>query len=326
MTQVPPSNPSATPPHEQVVPVCYRHPKRETYLRCSRCDRPICTDCMHEASVGHHCPECVAEARRTVRSGKTTFGGSVIGQHGYVTKTLVGINIAVMVISAALAGGRGLFGGGLGGILGGSTTLTEKGAVIGVLQYRNNATNEIINVPTGVADGEWYRLITSMFLHYGLLHLALNMWALWVLGRNLEGALGPLRFTILYFVSGVGGSVACYVFTPGAQAAGASGAIYGLFAALFILLRRLQRDTSSIIMVLVVNLVLSFAIPGISIAAHIGGLVTGGILAVALAYAPRKIRNPVLAGTVAVLLLFMTAVVLVQTAVLSSLPVPPGLG
>jgi membrane associated rhomboid family serine protease len=281
---------------------------------------------MHEASVGHQCPECVAEGRRTVRAGRTTFGGSAIGLQGYATKALVGINVAVMVISAATAGGRGLFGGGLGGLLGGSTGLTEAGAVVGVERYRNTATGAIIDVPAGIADGEWYRLFTSMFLHYGLLHLALNMWALWVLGRNLEGALGPIRFTILYFVSGLGGSVACYVFTPEAQAAGASGAIYGLFAALFILLRRLRRDTSSIIMVLVVNLVFSFAVPGISIAAHLGGLVTGGILAVALAYTPQKIRTPVLAGTVAVMVLFMVAVVVVQTIALNSLPVPPGLG
>jgi membrane associated rhomboid family serine protease len=321
MTQVPPSTPPATPPPSSgpTVPVCYRHPKRETYLRCSRCDRPICTDCMHEASVGHQCPECVAEGRRTVRQGRTTFGGSMVGQRGYVTKTLIAINVAVMVASIASSGGRGMFGGGLGGFLGGSTPLTEEGAVIGALEYRNG-----IRVPFGVADGEVYRLLTSVFIHYGLLHLLVNMWALWVLGRNLEAALGPLRFGMLYLVSGLGGSVACYVFSPTAASAGASGALFGLFAALFILLRQLGRDTSSIIPVLIINLVFSF-VPGISLAAHLGGLVTGGVLAVALAYPPRKIRNAVVGGTVAALLLFMVLAVYLQTSALNALPVPPGL-
>lgn len=329
MTQVPPSTPPATPPPDTgptppTAPVCYRHPKRETYLRCSRCDRPICTDCMHEAAVGHHCPECVAEARRTVRPGRTNFGGTAIGQHGYVTKALIGINVAVMVVSIALSGGRGMFGGGLGGLLGGSTPLTDKGAVLGLDQYVNTATGARFGVPAGVADGEIYRLLTSMFLHYGLLHLAVNMWALWVLGRNLEGALGPVRFGVLYLVSGLGGSVACYVFSPSSASAGASGALFGLFAALFILLRRLGRDTSSIIPILIINLAFSF-VPGISLAAHLGGLVTGAILAVALAYPPQKLRNAVVAGTVAGLLLLMTLVVIVQTVHLNSGFVPPGL-
>jgi membrane associated rhomboid family serine protease len=141
--------------------------------------------------------------------------------------------------------------------------------------------------------------------------------------RNLEGALGPIRFSILYIVSGLGGSVACYVFTPAAASAGASGALFGLFAALFILLRRLGRDTSSIVPVLVINLIFSF-VPGISLAAHLGGLVTGAVLAVALAYPPRKIRDKVAAGTVVLLLVFMTLVVVAQTAALNAMPVPPG--
>jgi membrane associated rhomboid family serine protease len=274
---------------------------------------------MHEASVGHQCPECVSEGRRTVRSGRTPFGGTPVGTRGYVTKALIGINVAVMVASIASSGGRGMFGGGFGGLLGGSTPLTEQGAVIGALRLNNGQM-----IPFGVADGEYYRLITSMFLHYGLLHLAVNMWALWVLGRNLEGALGPLRFSVLYLVSGLGGSVACYVFTPTAASAGASGALFGLFAALFILLRQLGRDTSSIIPVLVINLAFSF-VPGISLAAHLGGLITGGILAVALAYPPRRIRNAVVGGTVGVLLLFMLLAVVLQTSSLSALPIPPNL-
>jgi membrane associated rhomboid family serine protease len=279
---------------------------------------------LNEAPVGFQCPECIADGRRAARPTRTVFGGSTIGVHGYVTKALIAINVAVLVLSTALAGGKGLFGGGLGGLLGGATQLTEDGAVQGVAVYRSSS-GQRVEVPAGIADGEYYRLLTSMFLHYGVIHLALNMWALWVLGRELEARLGPLRFSVLYLVSGLGGSVACYVFAPAAQAAGASGAIYGLFAALFIVFRRLQRDTSAIITVLVLNLVLSFSVPGISISAHLGGLVTGAILGVALAYPPKKIRNMVLAGTVAALVLLMTVAVIAQTAAINSLPVPPGL-
>jgi membrane associated rhomboid family serine protease len=175
-------------------------------------------------------------------------------------------------------------------------------------------------VPVGIADGEYYRLLTSMFLHYGALHLLLNMWALWVLGRELESSLGPGRFLTLYLLSGLGGSVAAYAFTPAAMSAGASGAIYGLFAALFVVFRRLNRDTSSIITVLVINLIFSFTVPGISIAAHLGGLVTGAVVGVALAYAPRETRNRVLAGSVVALVLVLGAVTLIQTAAINASP------
>jgi membrane associated rhomboid family serine protease len=259
-----------------------------------------------------------------VRPTRTVFGGTTVGVHGYVTKALVAINVAVLILSTALAGGRGLFGGGLGGLVGGATQLTQAGSVQGVDLYRSSSGG-VIEVPAGIADGQYYRLLTSMFLHYGVIHLALNMWALWVLGRELEARLGPLRFAVLYLVSGLGGSVACYVFAPAAQAAGASGAIYGLFAALFVVFRRLQRDTSAIITVLIINLVFSFSVPGISISAHLGGLVTGAILGVALTYPPKKIRNQVLAGTIAALVLLMTVAVIAQTAAINSLPVPPGL-
>jgi membrane associated rhomboid family serine protease len=323
MSQAPPptTEGSSTP----VVPVCYRHPKRETYLRCVRCDRPICPECLHEAPVGFQCPECVAEGRRTVRPSRTIFGGSSRGEHGYVTKALIFINVAVLVISASMAGGGGLYGGGLGGLLGGSTPLTEWGSVWGVAQYGDGRV-VLAEYRAGIAEGEYYRLITSMFLHYGLIHIALNMWALWVLGRELETRLGPGRFLTLYLLSGLGGSVAAYVFSPAGQTAGASGAIYGLFAALFVVFRRLNRDTSSIITVLVINVIFSLSVKGISLAGHLGGLVTGALVAVALAYAPRDQRKRVLVGSVIGLLLMLGALVVLQTERLSHLPpLPPGL-
>ena len=309
---------------QPVVPVCYRHPKRETYVRCTRCERPICPECMNDAAVGHQCPECVSEGRRSQRPLRTTFGGSMVGVKGYVTISLLAANVIMMLLSVASAGGGdSLFGGGFGGLLGGQTPLTEWGSVRGVELYGYEGTSVTFGVPVGVADGEYYRLVTQMFLHYGPLHLLMNMWALWVLGRSLEGVLGPVRFLILYLVSGLGGGVAAYLFSPAAQTAGASGAIFGLFAALFVVMRRLGRDTSSVVPILVINIAISFA-PGISLAGHLGGLVTGAVIALALAYAPQRIRNRVLAGTVAGLLLLMTVVVVAQTIALRSVDLPPG--
>jgi membrane associated rhomboid family serine protease len=270
---------------------------------------------MNDAAVGHQCPECVAEGRRSVRPVRTTFGGTLAGVKGYVTIGLVGANVLMMLISVASArGGGALFGGGFGGLLGSGTPLTEWGAVKGLDTFLN-PDGSTYTQPAGVADGEYYRLLTSMFLHYGPLHLVMNMWALWILGRSLEGVLGPIRFLALYMVAGLGGSVAAYLFTPASATAGASGAIFGLFAALFVVMRRLGRDTSSVLPVLLINIAISFA-PGISLAGHLGGLVTGAVVASALAYAPRKRRNWVVAGTIVALIVFMTTLVIVQTIAL----------
>jgi membrane associated rhomboid family serine protease len=157
-----------------------------------------------------------------------------------------------------------------------------------------------------------------MFLHYGIFHLLLNMYALWVVGGVLEPLLGRARFLTLYLVSGLGGGVATYLFVApvgagqqGSVSAGASGAVFGLFAAFYIVQRRLGRDTSLITGILVINLVLTFLVPGISIWGHLGGLVTGALVALGLAYAPRRRRTPVqvvTAGGVALLLVVLTVV------------------
>jgi membrane associated rhomboid family serine protease len=266
---------------------------------------------MNEASVGHQCPECVAEGRRSQRSARTIFGGSLVGAKGYVTLTLIAINVLVMIASAISAGGHGLFGGAFGGLMGGDTPLLDKGSALGALQYQDSTGQKLLG-PGGISAGEYYRLVTNMFLHLGPLHLLMNMWALWVLGRTLEAVLGPIRFLVLYLVAGLGGSVAVYLFSPFPGGAGASGAIFGLFSALFIVLKRLRRDTSSIIPLLVINLAISF-VPGISLAAHLGGLVTGAMVAFALAYSPAKNRNLYVGVAVGLLLGVMAVAVVVQT-------------
>ncbi|WP_328421797.1 rhomboid family intramembrane serine protease [Micromonospora sp. NBC_00389] len=298
---------SESPP---TAPVCYRHPGRETYVRCTRCDRPICPDCMREASVGHQCPECVNEGRRSVRPARTAFGGGAAGRHGYVTRALIALNVLLMLLSIASdRGGDAAVGGsGFGGLMGGSTPLTNWGSVLGLAVFPDGTLG-------GVADGQWYRLVTAMFLHYGVIHLLLNMWALWVLGRSLEANLGPLRFGALYLIAGLGGNVAAYLFSAQNSAtAGASTAVFGLFAALIIIERKMGRDISQVIPILVINLVFTLTVPGISIPGHLGGLVVGGAMALVLAYAPRGRRTLVQAGGGAVILLILLGLVLFRTA------------
>ncbi|MET8356023.1 rhomboid family intramembrane serine protease [Micromonospora sp. NPDC005171] len=300
---------SESPP---TTPVCYRHPGRETYVRCTRCDRPICPDCMREASVGHQCPECVNEGRRSVRPARTAFGGGMAGRHGYVTKGLIALNLLFFLLSVASArSGNAVVGGsGLGGLAGDETPLTRWGGVLGYASY------VAFGPVHGVAAGEWYRLVTAMFLHYGLLHLLLNMWALWVLGRELEGALGRVRFLALYLIAGLGGNVAVFLFSAPNQppTVGASTATFGLFAAIFVIMRRLGRNTSAIVPILVINLVFTFAVPGISKSGHLGGLVVGALMALVLAYAPRGRRTLVQVAGAAIILAVMLALVLFRTA------------
>ncbi|NUT24104.1 MAG: rhomboid family intramembrane serine protease [Hamadaea sp.] len=298
------------------VPVCYRHPSRETYLSCSRCGRPICPDCMIPASVGHQCPECVREGSRNQRAAVTAFGGDArAGAHGYVTKGLIAINVAMMIIGLLMSGTGSLFGGGWGGLLGGGDSLSDWGGMIGsqagLCHFDDGSTARCAY--DVIAQGESYRFLTSIFLHAGLLHLALNMWALWVVGRVIEQALGPLRFLALYLVAGLGGSLAVYLFTGPNLTVGASGAIFGLFAALFILLRKVGRDASQLLVLIVINVVFTFTISGISIPGHLGGLATGAIAALPLAYAPQKNRALIQYGALGVMFVAIVVIALLRS-------------
>lgn len=276
-----------TPP---VTPTCYRHPDRVTYVRCARCNRYICPECMREASVGHQCVECVNLGAATVRRPRTQFGGAPSAKP-IVTYVLIGLNVLMLVLQ----------------------TLSPE------LQ------RQLVLQSYAVAFGDFYRLLTSAFMHYGAMHLLFNMWALWVVGPPLELALGRLRFTSLYVLSALGGGVLVYLLSaPNAQTAGASGAIFGLFGAMFVVGKRLNMDVRGVVAIIVINLAFTFVIPLISSQAiswqgHIGGLITGAVVAAAYAYAPRQSRNAVQAGaTIAVLVLFAVLVWLRTVAVLAS--------
>ncbi|WP_436525304.1 rhomboid family protein [Actinoplanes sp. HUAS TT8] len=263
------------------TPVCYRHPDTETLLSCSRCEKPICTKCMNDAVVGYQCPDCVKDGRRTQRRALNAFGGSLSAGHAaYAVRSIIAVNVAVMVVSVILGGPRAIAGaGGFFGLLGSGTPVTDAGEVIGWASYPDGSVH-------GIADGEWYRLITAMFLHYGVVHLLLNMSLLLQIGTYLESRFGPARFLAIYFLAGIGGNVACYLFqAPNQPSAGASTATFGLIIAIIILNRRLMLDTSSLVPLLITNLLFTFGIPQISKAGHLGGLAVGAAATAVLAYA-----------------------------------------
>lgn len=283
------------------VPICYRHPGRETYVRCVRCNRPICPDCMHEAAVGFQCPECVNAGARTVRQPRTVFGGGLGGDRGLVTIGLVVLNVIVFVLELATSS-RGLTGGSV--LLG--SKITQLQADLGVW-------------PNGVAfNHEYWRLVTAMFVHFGVLHIAMNMYVLWVLGRYLERALGPVRFLALYLVCGIGGNVVVFLFSnPRGLSAGASTAVFGLFSAMFFINRKLGLSTSSVVVMIVINLVFTFSVPNISIWGHVGGLATGVVAGVGMAYAPQRNRTLVQFLVLGGILLVLVLLTLFRTAQLT---------
>jgi membrane associated rhomboid family serine protease len=234
------------------VPTCYRHPSRETGVSCSSCGRPICPDCMTPTPVGMRCPECSRD-RTKVRTAAHINAAST---RMPVTITLIVINVIIY-----LAEGSGV-------TFAGSPSATSYVYSHGVLFAPPIALNH-----------EYWRLITSGFLHASLIHIGFNMYLLFALGRMIEHAVGSVRFATIYFISLLGGSLGALIATPTAHTLGASGAVFGLMAAAFIELRRRGIDPfqAGIGPLILINLVLSFALPGVSVGGHIGGLVAGGL-------------------------------------------------
>ncbi len=240
--------------------VCYRHPNRETGVSCSNCGRPICPDCMTATPVGMRCPEC-SRQKTEVRRLASTSDRPVV-------------TIGIIAICVLTYFGMSSSGGGLG----------SAGGQI----FRNYAL-----FGPAVADGEWYRLITSGFLHGGLIHLGFNMYILWFLGNMLEPSLGPWRFGALYFASLLAGSFGALLVEPNAATVGASGAVFGLMGAAFVLSYSRGADpmASGIGPLILINLALSFVIPNISWGGHVGGLVGGALAAFLMDQASERRRG-----------------------------------
>ena len=244
---------------------CYRHADRRSGVTCQRCDRPICAACMSQASVGFHCPECTS-------SGTPRFVRGSIAFDPVVTKGFVAVNVAMSLVALAWGGSLGRIGG------------------------RPFADFSLF--APFVDQGEYHRIVTSAFLHDGLIHLGFNMWALWVMGPMLERTLGPARLACLYGTSLLGGACGALLVSPLSPAVGASGAVFGLFGAAAVAQRSAGFSIwqSGIGPVLGINLLLTFAIPQISIGGHLGGLVVGGVVAaayVALARAGRGVGDAI---------------------------------
>jgi membrane associated rhomboid family serine protease len=265
----------AGPPSPQpAAQVCTWHPDRPTSLHCTRCGRPACPQCLTPASVGFHCRACVAESRSGQRAAVArTIAGAVHGQQPRVTTALIALNLLVFVVVALQARSLVTFNG-------------------------SSVYNGSLLVPALVAGGEWWRLVSSGFLHLSVMHIALNMLALYFIGLGLERVLGRWRYLALYLLSLLGGSAAVMLFANvGSAAAGASGAIFGLMGALLVTLKRLKLDLRQAGVIIAINLFATFAIPGISWQAHLGGLVVGALVGAAMVYAPAARRNTWQIGT-----------------------------
>lgn len=233
---------------------CYRHPGVIGPVGCQRCGNRICPQCMSSASVGFHCPDCVAGASQQVYTAQTLPGPSEM-----LTKVLIGINALIFVAGMS------------------STQLDTTLRVDFGLIGRAISGGQLV----GVAEGEVWRMVTSGFLHGGLMHVGFNMYLLWQLGRGMEGRLGVPRFAALYFASMLGGSFAVMLLDPGALTIGASGAVFGLMGALMVMqlqagMNPMQGGIGGLV---AINLVLTFLIPNISIGGHIGGLAAGALVA-----------------------------------------------
>lgn len=224
-------------------PTCYRHPDRVTYILCNRCGNNICTECMVPAPVGFQCPDCV-------RAGRVRVVTEFVPR---VTYTIIGICVVLQALP-----------------------------LIGI-NTPNGFIYDFSLWPRAVASGQPERTLTSIFLHGGWLHLGMNMYMLLVMGRQLEAVLGRLRYLVLFLLAGMGGSLASYFFNGlDVPSVGASGAIFGLFSAIFMFGRERGLNTQEIAAIVGLNLLIGFIVPGIDWHAHVGGLVTGAIVGWAL--------------------------------------------
>ncbi|MFF6997042.1 rhomboid family intramembrane serine protease [Streptomyces sp. NPDC008313] len=279
---------------ESAVTTCYRHPRVESHVRCTRCDRYICPDCMREAAVGHQCVECVREGARSVRQARTVFGGRV-STVPVVTYALIGLNVLAYLaelVRTSVVDRFAMLGAGLVGPDGGHYLWQDA--------YPAGFHAE------GVVDGEWYRLLTGAFLHlppdqgtFGIMHILLNMVSLWNLGRVVEAQLGRARYLALYLLSALGGSVLVLLLAPGASTVGASGAVFGLGAAYYVMARRLGADMRGVNRFMAGLLVWLLVSAGLtSWQGHLGGLLSGAVVTLAFAYVPRGPRRGVVQGAV----------------------------
>jgi membrane associated rhomboid family serine protease len=255
---------------------CYRHPNRETYVSCTECGRGICPDCMVFGPVGIRCPDHARGATAAPKQRAKVTVRRLSAPSGLITRILIGINVAVYALELALGGT----------VSGTNNWIYEHGVLVSTAI---DSSGQAI----GVAQGEWWRLITAPFLHYGPLHLGLNMLVLWFIGPTLEEYFGRWRYLLLYLVAGLAGSAGALLVSPNALTVGASGAIWGLMgAAVYLEARRIYVFGGQAMGLVVFNLIFTLLVPGVSIGGHIAGGIGGA--AAALAFTSLR-RTPALA-------------------------------
>jgi membrane associated rhomboid family serine protease len=247
--------------------VCYRHPKRETNVHCSNCGRPICPDCMTVTPVGMRCPECARERTRVTRMTP----GIHLGR-APATYALIAINVIAFIAEVGSGGSLALG-----------------------FQASGSIFREASLYGPAVANGEWYRLITAGFLHAGLVHILFNMFALYILGSLLDPGIGTPRFLAVYFVSLLAGSFGALLLSPDVHTVGASGAIFGLMSAAFIIARHrgIEQLAGQIGFYIIINIVFTIGVSNISVGGHFGGLIAGALCALLIVYAERRTRRPI---------------------------------
>jgi membrane associated rhomboid family serine protease len=288
MNLPPPPPPKASSGSRPGTLTCYRHPNREAGRRCTRCGKPACAECLVQASVGSHCLECAKLARPDVKTRARYWNAR---QATLVTYALILTNVLVFVYI----------------LIDNPNSILGNTNAMGYI--RLGLSRDALVRPEvwpGIPGfpGQWYRLVSSGFLHYGIIHLAFNMYALYMLGQTLEPMLGRLRFGMVYFACLLGGSAGALLLQPNGLHGGASGAVFGLFGLIIVgyLQRGINPLTTALGGVLIINVLLSFS-GGISFGGHIGGAVAGMICGyVMMAPAQRRVAEkwtyitPVLVG------------------------------
>lgn len=297
------------------VPTCYRHPDRETWIRCQRCEKPICPDCMRDAAVGFQCPDCVAEGRKSVRQPTAAYGGKPSTNPALTSIVLIVLNAAVWIAITATGGSNSRLGDWLaqrarGVCFDGDAAFPTTEAVC--------RTGDTSTWVPGVQEGAYWELLTSMFAHVQPLHLGFNMLALWFLGPQLEQVLGRARFLAVYFLAGFAGSVSVYWLSNEYSATlGASGAIFGLMGALVVLSLKIGADPRDLLLWIGINVVLTFTLPNVSWQGHFGGLAGGLLVTAVIAFAPRERRAMLQAVGLVLFALLLVLATLARTAVLA---------
>lgn len=274
---------------------CYRHPDRPSFVLCQRCTRTVCGDCQTQAPVGVLCPECVADARRAHAATRPSVGTRVRRASAsgapLVTYAIIGLTVVVYLLQQIPALG-----------------------VTAALQY---ATPMLDLRAATYANFEPWRAVTATLVHGSIFHIGFNMLTLWLFGRVMEPLFGRLRFALVWIASAIGGSLLCAVLAPADVVIGASGAVFGLFGAYFVVMRQARMNPTSLLVLIGLNIVMGFVVPGIAWQAHLGGLLigllAGWLVSLDVRRHPARIWGAVGAGALAVVLLVANVVVASST-------------